>query len=42
MSLSVDGITIPDSQLAREITDLVRDGFVRKGYCRSVALCFDL
>src|SRR6202163_3755347 len=25
MSLSVDGITIPDSQLAREITDLVRD-----------------
>ena len=25
MSLNVDGITIPDSQLAREITDLVRD-----------------
>jgi hypothetical protein len=25
MSLNVDGITVPDSQLAREITDLVRD-----------------
>ncbi|WP_144639330.1 HD domain-containing protein [Bordetella genomosp. 13] len=25
MSLNVDGITIPDSQLAREITELVRD-----------------
>jgi hypothetical protein len=25
MSLNVDGITIPDSQFAREITDLVRD-----------------
>lgn len=25
MALNIDGITIPDSQLAREITDLVRD-----------------
>jgi hypothetical protein len=25
MSINVDGVTIPDSQLAREITDLVRD-----------------
>jgi hypothetical protein len=25
MSINVDGVTIPDSQLAHEITDLVRD-----------------
>src|SRR5271168_2715655 len=25
MSINVDGVTIPDSQLAREITDIVRD-----------------
>ena len=33
MTLSVQGVGIPDSKLAREITELVRDTNLNSGHC---------